>query len=142
MRPLLWATVPLVLSRCEGSVEVDLPVACTYDFEVAAAKYLRALDEGDVPLLFMFSGTIFAASPAGLQVTPVSWDAEARFRLPLGTWQEAMDQHFGDSTWIRLGRPSFDALDRLRRARGLVSWDQVVDALCAETVAQSSVGSS
>ena len=53
----------------------------------------------------------------------------------------AMDQHFGDSTWIRLGRPGFDALDRLRRARGLVNWDQVVEALCAEAAAQGPVGS-
>jgi hypothetical protein len=139
MRPLLWTTVPLVLSRCEGTTEVDLPIACSYDFDVASAKYLRALDGGEVPLLFMFSGTLFAAGESALQVAQVSWDSEARFRLPVETWRAAMSQHFGDSTWIRLGRPTFDALDRLRRLRGFVTWDQVVDSLCEERFAQRPV---
>jgi hypothetical protein len=133
MRPLLWTTVPLVLSRCQGTVDVDLPISCSYDFDVASGKYFRALDEGDVPLSFMFSGTMFAAGPSGLQVTPVSWDSEARFRLAVRTWREAMDQHFGDTTWIRLQRESFDALDRVRRHRGFVTWDQAVEALCADS---------
>ena len=59
VRPLLWATVPLVLSRSQGTLDVDLPISCSYDFEVASAKYLRALNEGQVPLLFLFSGTVF-----------------------------------------------------------------------------------
>jgi uncharacterized protein DUF6084 len=137
MRPLLWADVPLVLSRCKGTVDVDVPIACSYDFEVASAKYFRALDDGEVPLVFMFSGTLFAAGPSALQVAQVPWDAEARFRLPVRTWQEAMGQHYGDSTWIRLCRSSFDALDRVRRVRGFVNWDQVVDALCSETAAHN-----
>ena len=140
MRPLLWATVPLVLSRCEGRAEVDLPIACSYDFEVASTKYFHALDDGEVPLTFMFSGTLFAAGPSALQVTQVPWDTEARFRLPVRTWQEALKQHFGDSTWIRLGSQSFEALDRVRRSRGLMTWDQVVDALCADSLAPDSLG--
>ena len=48
-----------------GETEVDLPVACTYDFEVAAAKYLHALGDGEVPLLLLFSGTVFVARRAG-----------------------------------------------------------------------------
>ena len=139
MRPLLWATVPLVLSRWEGTADADLLIPCSYDFEVASAKYLRALDEGEVPLLFMFSGTLFAAGSSALQVTQVSWDSEARFRLPLVAWREAMNQHFGDSTWIRLCRESFDALDRARRVRGFLTWDQTVETLCAESLAQPAV---
>ena len=88
MRPLLWATVPIVLSRCEGTVDLDVPISCSYDFEVASGKYFRALDDGEVPLVFMFSGTIFAAAPSALQVTQVPWDTETRFRLPARTWRE------------------------------------------------------
>ena len=36
------------------------PVPCTYDFEVAAAKYLHALGDGEIPLVLLFSGTVFA----------------------------------------------------------------------------------
>jgi len=132
MRPLLWATAPLVLSRYQGTLDVDLPISCSYDFEVASAKYFRALDEGEVPLLFMFSGTVFGVGSPGLQVAQVSCDSEARFRLPVSTWREAMGQHFGDSTWIRLHRESFDTLDRARRDRGFTTWDQIVEALCAD----------
>jgi hypothetical protein len=130
MRPLLWTTVPVVLSRCEGTVDLDVPISCSYDFEVASGKYFRALDDGEIPLVFMFSGTIFAAASSALQVTQVAWDTETRFRLPAHTWQEAMEQHFGDDTWIRLGRLSFEALDRTRRLRGFTNWDQLVEALC------------
>jgi hypothetical protein len=132
MRPLLWATAPLVLSRSQGTVDVDLAISCSYDFEVASSKYLRALDDGEVPLLFMFSGTIFAAGPSALQVAQLPWDSEARFRLPVRIWRDAMEQHFGDSTWIRLERQSFDDLDRVRRHGGFVTWDEVIEALCAE----------
>ena len=132
MRPLLWMTVPLVLPRCQGTADVDLPISCSYDFEVASSKYFRALDDGEVPLLFMFSGTIFAAGQSAMQVTQLPWDSEARFRLPVRTWRDAMAQHFGDSTWLRLERQSFDALDRVRRHGGYVTWDEVVEALCAE----------
>ena len=42
-----------------GETLVELNVPCTYDFEVTAAKYLQALGDGDVPLEFLFSGTVF-----------------------------------------------------------------------------------
>ena len=50
-----------------STIEVDLPVTCTYDFDVAAAKYLNALDDGEVPLVFLFSGTIFSRTASGIR---------------------------------------------------------------------------
>ena len=47
-----------------GTTEVALPLECTYDFEVTAAKYLHALRDGALPLQFLFSGTIFTSSPS------------------------------------------------------------------------------
>ncbi len=41
--------------------ETELPVPCTYDLEVASARYLQALDDGTIPLLLLFSGTVFIA---------------------------------------------------------------------------------
>ena len=46
----------------EGTTVIDLPITCTYDFEVVAAKYLEALEDGEVPLLFLFSGTMGSLS--------------------------------------------------------------------------------
>ena len=134
MRPLLWTTVPVVLSRCEGTVNLDVSISCSYDFEVSSGKYFRALEEGEIPLLFMFSGTIFAAESSALPVTQVAWDTDTRFRLPVRIWCEAMEQHFGDDTWVRLSRHGFDALDHVRRRRGFTTWDEVVEELCAPNV--------
>ena len=57
-----------------GATEFELPVPCTYDLEVAATKYLYALPDGEVPLSFHFSGTVFYRGDDGrLQVALVPW---------------------------------------------------------------------
>ena len=80
-----------------------------------------------------------ALSTGTEQVTQVPWEKECRFRLPVSTWREAMDQHFRNSAWIRISRESFDALDRFRTGRGLMTWDQTLDALCAAAAAPRQV---
>src|SRR5690242_12634644 len=89
LRSLLWTHTTVTVPRFTGSIVAELPIACTYDFEVAAAKYFYALEEGEAPLLFLFSGTIFYAQDGGgLQVAQIPWDKEARFRLPIRLWNE------------------------------------------------------
>lgn len=129
LKPLLWTQTSLLVPAFSGSVEVDLPVACTYDFEVTAAKYLQALDAGEVPLLFLFSGTVFLKSESGFSVEQVPWDKEAACRLPVKTWRELMDAYFPGCGWIRLSRESMDALQRFKARRGLMSWDDTIEAL-------------
>ncbi|MEP6917552.1 MAG: DUF6084 family protein [Acidobacteriota bacterium] len=139
MRPVLWAQVPLVVPRFDGTVDVELPIPCTYDFGLASSKYFQALEDGEVPILCQFSGTIFLAAPQGFQIAQVPWDKEASFRLPASMWREAMDQHFPDTAWIRLSRDSFDALSRFRMRQGLPSWEEAIDRLCAEAEAREPV---
>jgi hypothetical protein len=116
----------------EGATEVDLPLACTYDFEVAAAKYFHALDEGEIPLELLFSGSIFTRGENGFNVQPVPWEKEARFALPVRIWREVMDRYFPGGAWIRLRRDSFDALHRFKGQRALTSWDDAIEALLSE----------
>jgi hypothetical protein len=113
----------------ESRTEVDLPLGCTYDFEVASAKYFHALDEGEVPLVFLFSGTVFTRGETGFSVEPVPWHKEAAYRLPVRVWRDLMDRYFPGSAWIRLGRESFDALHRFKGERALPTWDEAIDAL-------------
>jgi hypothetical protein len=130
LRPLLWTQANLMVSGFRGATEVSLPLTCTYDFEVIAAKYLQALDDGEIPLLFLFNGTIFTKGGAGgFAVQPVPWEKEAAFRLPVRVWREAMDRYFPGSAWIRLQRESFDALHRFKGRRALPTWDDAVAAL-------------
>ncbi len=53
-----------------GSVEVDVPVPCTYDLEIAATSYFHALQQGDIPFVLLFSGTIFTRGRDGVQRHP------------------------------------------------------------------------
>jgi hypothetical protein len=130
LRSLLWTHIVLQVPRFSGSTVVDMPVACTYDLEVVAAKYFYALQDGEVPLEFLFSGTIFYAGEDGrLQTTRISWEKEAEFRLPVRLWKEMMDQYFPNSAWVRLRKDVFDQLYDYKVRKGLPTWEATVEAL-------------
>ena len=130
LRSLLWTHTVLQIPRFSGSTVVDMPITCTYDLEVVAAKYFYALEEGEVPLEFLFSGTIFYAGEDGrLQTTRISWEKEAQFRLPVRLWKEMMDQYFPNSAWVRLRKDAFDQLYDYKVRKGLPTWEATVEAL-------------
>jgi hypothetical protein len=58
---LLWTRTTVLVGPFSDRVTVDAAVPCTYDFEVAAARYLHALGDGDIPIDLMFSGAILYA---------------------------------------------------------------------------------
>ena len=132
LKTLLWANTVEIIPAFRGSTVVDLPLPCTYDFEVASAKYFYGLEEGEVPLELLFSGSVFYDSEAGLQVEQIPWDKEAKFRLPVHIWQEVMDQYFPNSTWLRLRKDVFDKLYAYKASRGLHNWDAVLEGLLSE----------
>jgi hypothetical protein len=134
LRSRLWTHAHTTLRQFAGTTEAVLPVTCTYDLNVGAAKYFYGLDEGDVPLLFLFSGTVFYATDDGrLQAQQVSWEKECRFRMPVRTWQELMDHHYPNSTWLALQRDAFDRLYTFKRENGLATWEQVVERLLSDS---------
>ena len=120
------------IAALRSKIDVDVPIACTYDLEVAAAKYFHALDAGDIPLLFLFSGTIFFAGDQRFSVAPVAWDKEAAYRLPVALWRELMNRYFPNSSWLRLRRENIDALHRFKGRRALTTFDDAVEALLAQ----------
>ncbi len=76
-------TPPTAVPGFTGSATVELQVPCTFDFNVAATKYFHGIENGEIPLCFLFSGTVFYDGGDGSpQVAPISWSKEARFRLP------------------------------------------------------------
>ena len=132
LKPMQFATVSLMVPSFSGSIEADLPVPCTYDFEVAAAKYLHALGDGEVPLLLLFSGTVFTKGSTGFSVAQVPWHKEASYRLPVAVWREIMDRFFPNSGWIRVRRDTLDDLQRFKANRALTSWDDALETLFKE----------
>ena len=110
---------------------VALPLDCTYDFEVTAAKYLHALRDGALPLQFLFSGTIFVKSERGFSVQQVSWDCEDRYNMPVSAWRHLMAQHYPNSGWVRLNHDTVTALAHYKSSRGLLDLDHAVTELLA-----------
>jgi hypothetical protein len=130
LRPMLWTHAAQVVVAFEGETEFDLPIPCSYDFEVASNKYLASLRSGVVPLNLLFSGTIFVDRPAGVTAELVPWSCEARYLMPIVMWREAMDAFFPNTAWIRVNRELFDELRRFKIATGLPTWDAALERLC------------
>jgi hypothetical protein len=132
LRNRLWAHANTTVRPFERKTEAVLPIQCTYDLNVTATKYFYALKEGEVPLLFLFSGTIFYAGPDGrLQVQQISWDKECTYPMPVRIWQELMEHHYPNSTWLALRRQVFEKLYAYKRSQGLPTWEQTIERLLA-----------
>ena len=129
LKPFAWLHASTVAQGFTGATEFDLPMPCTYDFEVAGTTYLHALRDGEIPLIFLFSGTVFGRGATGFSVTQVPWDAEARYRMPVAVWRDLMTANFPGTEWVRMRRDTVDALAHYRHVRGLTSWDDAVTSL-------------
>jgi hypothetical protein len=132
LRNLLWTNASVVIPQFTGVATVDLHVPCTFDFSIATTKYFNGLADGDIPILLMFSGTVFYADQTGaLRAAPVSWDKETKFRLPLKVWKDMMDAYYPNSAWLCLRRDVFEDLHRFKVERGIPTWEQAFEIILA-----------
>ena len=130
VRSTLWINTALVVPAFRDQTVVEIPVPCTYDFNVAMMKYFYALEDGDVPLCLLFSGTIFYAGDDGaLQIAQISWEKEANFRLPVSIWKNMMEIYYPNSAWLCLHRDVFDRLYQFKTKRALPTWEQAIERL-------------
>jgi hypothetical protein len=140
LKPMQFTTVSMMVPRFTGAIEVDLVVPVTYDFEVASANYFHSLEDGEIPLLLLFSGTVFYQGEGGLRVEQVPWHKEAAFRLPVAVWREVMDLYFPGSAWIRMRRETLDSLQRYKSDRAMPTWDDTLETLLKEAAAREPGG--
>ncbi|HWK28512.1 MAG TPA: DUF6084 family protein [Solirubrobacter sp.] len=129
LRTLLWTRTTLVVPAFSESAVVALDVPCTYDFDVAASRYLDALRDGVVPLELLFSGSVFYDADGRLQTTRLSWESEAGFDLPVAVWKATLERYFRGTAWVRLSKESFDRLSAYKARHALASWDDALEAL-------------
>jgi len=130
MRTLLWTHVSAVVPPFTGTGDADLPVPCSFDFSLAATKYFNALEGGELPLCFLFSGTVFyEAADGAVQVAPISWEKEASFRLPASTWRGLMDAYYPNTAWLCLRKDVFDRFDGYRSRQGLPTPESALERL-------------
>src|SRR5215469_6608251 len=132
LKNLLWTHVSVNMPAFQTATVVDVPVPCTFDFNVAATKYFHGLAEGEVPLCVMFSGSVFYSSQGGgMQVAPISWDQEARYRLPVQVWRDMMDAYYPGSAWLCLRRDVFERLYEYKVRNGIPTWEEALENMLA-----------
>ncbi len=130
VKSLFWTHANVTVPPFTDCTITDMPIACTYDFDVAGAKYLAALEDGDIPLLFLFSGTVMVArGEAGMQISQIPWEKEASFRLPVRLWREMMDHYFPQSAWLRVRKDVFDRLLLYKASHALPTWEAAIERL-------------
>jgi hypothetical protein len=111
-------------------IAIDLRVPCSFDFNLAATKYFYGLTDGDIPLIFLFSGSCFYLGPSGgLEVAPIPWSKESRFRLPVRAWRETMDLYYPNSAWLRIRQDVFDRLHQYKMQAGMATWEEALESL-------------
>jgi Family of unknown function (DUF6084) len=132
LRPFLWRHVTTAVPPFTGEGVADLPVPCSYDFSLAATKYFDALGGGELPLCFLFSGSMFYESEQdGMHVAQIPWEKEANYRLPAETWKQLMDAYYPNGAWLHLRKDVFDSLARFKSREGLATLEQALESLLA-----------
>jgi Family of unknown function (DUF6084) len=129
-RSLVWSKLDVLVPAFTGTTTVAVPIACHYDLELAAAKYLHSLPDGVAPLALHFNGMIYyPGEDAGLQMALIPWSKSIDFRMPVSVWQETIAHYYPGTAWVAVRADTFEALQREKLARGLATLDACVSAL-------------
>jgi Family of unknown function (DUF6084) len=133
LHSLLWTNINVNVSGFSGPTLIDIPVPCTFDFNVAVTKYIYGLKDAELPITLLFSGTVFHSGPTGLQVAQIPWDRSATCRVPVRLWKEMMDRYYPDTAWICLRREIFERINAFRAQNGISSWEQTFERMLGIT---------
>lgn len=130
LHSLLWINASMVVPGFETETVADLQIGCTFDFNIATTKYFAALSGGDLPLQFLFSGTVFYEDAEGaLQAAPISWEQEARYKLPVSVWHGLMDSYYPNTICLNLRRDVFERLCQYKMQHGIPTWEQALESV-------------
>ena len=127
---LVWAQLDVLVPAFTGSTTVSVPISCSYDLELAAAKYLHSLPSGEVPLALHFNGTIYyPGDHGGLQMVLVPWNKSTDYRMPVLVWSETIEHYYPNTGWLALRSQTLEALQREKLRRGLPTLDACLSEL-------------
>lgn len=130
LRNMHWINVAATVPCFTGSTTVEVQVPCTFDFNVASTKYFHGIESGEIPLCFLFSGTVFYdAGDGAAQVAPISWSKEAKFRLPVQSWRDMMETYYPNSAWLYLRRDIFERLYQYKTLHGIPTWEAALESI-------------
>ncbi len=132
-RSLVWSQLDVIVPAFTGTTTVSVPIACHYDLELAAAKYLHSLPDGEAPLALHFNGMVYyRADDGGLQMVLVPWSKSIEFRMPVSVWRETIEHYYPNTGWVALRLPTLEALQREKRARGAATLDACLAQMLEE----------
>lgn len=131
LHSMLWTHASVVVPGFSGErTQANLPVPCSFDFNLAATKYFHGLDQGLVPLLLLYSGSVFYRDDEGaLAMGLISWNEEARYALPVEVWKQMMDLYYPNQSWLCVNRQVFEALYDYKRRYGHPGFDEALLSL-------------
>jgi Family of unknown function (DUF6084) len=133
-RSLVWCQLDVLVPAFTGSTVVTVPIQCSFDMELAAAKYLHSLPDGEAPLALHFNGTIYYPGDDGrLQMVLVPWTKSIDFRMPVSVWRNTVEHYYPQTGWVALHTETLEALQQAKLDRGLATLDACVRTLLAET---------
>ncbi len=129
-RPLLWSQLDVLVGPFTSQTVVEVPIPCSYDLELAAVKYLHALDAGFAPAAAHFNGTVYYRGEDGrIQIVLVPWTKSIGFHMPVAVWREAIGQHYPGTAWLAVRERTLERLRREKLRRGAATFDETVRAL-------------
>jgi hypothetical protein len=132
-RSLVWSQLDVLVPAFTGITTVAVPIACNYDLEVAATKYLHSLPDGEAPLALHFNGMIYyQGDDGGLQMVLVPWTKSVDFRMPVSVWDDTIGHYYPNTGWTALAAETLRRLQREKLRRGLATFDATVAALLQE----------
>lgn len=134
LRPLTWTSLTTAVPAFTGSVCVSLPLPCSFDFQIGVTKYFHALEDARVPLIALFSGTVFYRRGGLLQAAPIPWNSEARFELSPAVWRQATDAHYPNTAWLALRRDVFERLYEYKVRNGLATFEDAIEQMCSSAM--------
>jgi hypothetical protein len=130
LQPLIWTHVSQNVTAFTGQISIEIPVPCTFDFNIAMTKYAYGLEGGELPTSLLFSGTVFyVGSNTGLQIAQIPWDRQASYRVPVALWKEMMDRYYPNTAVLAFRRDLFDRLNDFKTQNHIGSWDQVLERM-------------
>jgi hypothetical protein len=123
-RAMPWAEIHVLVPTFTGAGTFEVPMLSNFDMELAATKYLYSLPDGEVPLSFHFSGSIYyRGHDGGIQIVQVPWSASADFRLPIERWRSMVDFYYPNTAWVAMRRQTLDELLKYKASEGLATFD-------------------
>ena len=132
LRPFAWLHASTVAQGFSDATEIELPLPCTYDFEVSGTTYLHALRDGRDPAAVPLQRHGLHPRRQRLLRRPDALGPRGSVP-PAGRRLARPDAaSFPGTEWLRMRRDTVEALGHYRHVHGLTSWDDAVTALLAD----------